>query len=372
MKRFLLRNLCIILILSIGVTGCWDRRELEDRELVIAMAVDSENRDLRVTTQVPIPAAIVGRGGSGGSEGKSTMNFDAKGETLSAALDNMERKLNKNLFLGYLEVVLFGEEKARAGIGEQLDYLRRDTEVQRNLYPIVVRGKGSNLLDHGTEMEQIQAVFLPRMINVGSKQQTVMPARLNDLLITLSTPSREVPILNYFGLEDGQYKWLGFAVFKGDKMRGVLTPDETVPLLHIREKYRGKKILTPCPKGVGSIQFMPLKLKQKVRVNPGPSLHIDIEIEGNISEKTCSQVVKWQKREEIVAKKIENTYQQLANRLVHKAQKEWKLDIFNLGDFVRAFYPSVYKQVNWKKDFPNIPIDVSYRVYVRRSGANIR
>src|SRR5690606_24683298 len=116
MNRFLVHNLCVILVLSMIVTVCWDRREQEDRELVIAMAVDTEKKGIHVTSQVPIPAVIVGKGGgSGGSGGKSTVNFNARGETLSAALENMRRKLNKNLFLGYLEVMLFGEEKARSG-----------------------------------------------------------------------------------------------------------------------------------------------------------------------------------------------------------------------------------------------------------------
>jgi hypothetical protein len=47
-------------------------------------------------------------------------------------------------------------------------------------------------------------------------------------------------------LEQGKYKWLGLAVFRGDRMVGTLESNEAIPLLQIRETKIGQRIMAPC------------------------------------------------------------------------------------------------------------------------------
>lgn len=353
-------------------TGCWDRRELEDRELVTAMAIDKGKKGLNVSVQVPIPANIVGSGSSGGGSGKSVQVFSEESLTLADALTKLREKMDKNLFLGYLGLLLLGEEQSKTGIINLLDMMRRDPFIQRRVFPVVTKGRSQQLLTNGTEMEQIKTMFIENMIEAGKETESLMPSTLNDVLISLSTPTRQVPVLNYVGLAQGQYKWLGLAVFRKDRMIGTLTPNESIPLLHIREQKRGQLLLTSCPKGEGYVQFFPLNLRRTIRVNSKPSLHIQIELEGRVLEKTCKYIGDKIKQTEKIEKQVEKTYEQMAKRLITKSQNEWNLDIFQLGHYVNAYHHAIYKKSNWTQMFSQIPIDVSYHVYIRREGTSVK
>lgn len=369
MNRPLRRSFMIALVLSLFVTGCWDRRELEDRELAIAMAIDKAKEGLHVSIQVPITANVVGSGTSGG--GESIQVYSHESRTLSDALSKLNEKMDKTLFLGYLGLVLFGEEQSRDGIKKVLDMMRRNPYIQRRLYPVVTKGKSEPFLHGGTEMEQIKALFIRNMLESGEDTQVTIPFRLHDLFVSLSTPTRETPILNYIGWEEGQYRWLGFAVFNKDRMIGTLSPNETIPLLHIREQKVGQRVLVKCPEGNGDFQFYPLNVQRKIRVTKGPQLQVRVEVEGRLSEKTCDVQGKKNQQNQSFEQQIQQLYEQQAKRLITKAQKEWKLDIFEFGYYVHAYHHPIYQSVDWRKRFSEIPIDVSYRVYVRREGTSL-
>ena len=370
MRRPPFRSLIVILVLSMLITGCWDRRELEDRELVITMAIDRAKKGLNLAIQVPITGNVSGSG-TGGGGGKSVQVFSQEGKSLANAMTNLSEELDKTPFLGYLGVVLFGEDQARSGIKQDLDMLRRDPCIQRRLYPVVTRGKSERFLLEGTEMEQIKTMFIRNMLETGEEAQVTVPFRLHDLLVTLSTPTRGVPILNYLGLENGKYKWLGVAVFNQDRMIGTLNAGETIPLLQIREQQVGQKVLVRCPAGSGTFQFKPLSVRREIRVTKEPRLRVTVELEGRIVEKACQNSGKKNEHSKYLEQQIEQLYEQRAKRLINKAQKEWKLDIFEFGHYVHAYYHSLYRSVNWSEHFHQIPIDVQYHVYVRREGTSL-
>lgn len=372
MKHRTLSSLIMILVLSLLVSGCWDRKEIENRELAIAMAVDKAKQGIEVSIQVPIIGNIAGSGESaGGAGGKSTQVFHQQGETLADALTKINGKMDKSLFLGHLSLVFLGEEQARIGIKNILDVMRRDTYIQRRLYPVVAKGKGRRLLEDGTDMEQLKAMFVKNMLETGEKAQATIPFRLHDLLVTLSTPTRKVPILNYIGVVDGKYQWLGLAVFNEDRMIGTLSPEEAIPLLQIREQKVGQRILIKCPVGNGSYQFYPLNMRRKIQVTKEPRIQVLVEIEGRLTEKTCLEQGKENRQKRQLEQQIQQIYQQRANRLIQKAQKDWKLDIFEFGRYIHAYHNSLYQAINWEKTFRKIPIDVSYHVYIRREGTSL-
>lgn len=369
MKKPLYRSLLFILILSLITTGCWDRVELEERNLVLAMAIDRGTNDqLKVSVQIPIPANIVGRGGSGAGQGSTIQQLDVEAGTLSEALTRMERKANKSLFLGYLQTLLFGEEQAKMGIGDFMDVLRRDPTIQRRLYPIVVKGKGGQLLEENKEMEDISAIFIQKMIDVGNDTGTLIPTNLNNLLINLSTPTLQAPMLNYIGIENGRYRWLGLAAFRDDRLMGILNTYETIILLNIRKKMVGQALTVSCPQGDGKIQFTPLNLRRKIKVTEKPSLTVFMEIEGNMTERTCKQNLSEERDLHQTELQVQKEYERLANDLLKKSQKEWNTDIFLLGNYVNAYHPDIYRKANWKQEFHRIPINISYQVHIRRMG----
>lgn len=56
--------LVLILISTLLISGCWDRREINDLALVVASAIDLEGKQTVFTAQIANPVALIpGQGG---------------------------------------------------------------------------------------------------------------------------------------------------------------------------------------------------------------------------------------------------------------------------------------------------------------------
>ncbi|MDD2490361.1 MAG: hypothetical protein PHY26_03835 [Bacilli bacterium] len=140
MKKFKWLFIIIILLL---VSGCWQYRELNDLAIVSAIGIDKIDNEYLVTIQVvntrkqshTIPA---------GEETAVTI-YEAKGKSIQEALNMISLECPKELYLGHIDIVVIGEETARTGIKDYIDFFLRDREV-RKIYPFVF-AKGAMATD---------------------------------------------------------------------------------------------------------------------------------------------------------------------------------------------------------------------------------
>ena len=156
----------LLCVMALVLTGCWDRMEIEDRAVVLAIAVDQSNdtrlegansthlnanpvdrRPLyRLTVQIAVPGRLpLGPGGSGDSGGDSgdqspVWELQIVGHTMEDAMKNMQQELADRLFLGHLRVIVVSEEVARSGLENINDFLRRQPQVRRTAWMVVSRG----------------------------------------------------------------------------------------------------------------------------------------------------------------------------------------------------------------------------------------
>jgi len=237
---------CCILILS----GCWDRREIEERTSVVALAVDKHEQGIQVTIQVPIPIKIVGSGGGGGGDGGqgAVQLFTSSGQDLTDAFKNVQKQLNNELDLGQMQLVVISEALARDGLEDITDALQRMHQVRRRLWPVVVEGKAEKALVVGPQLEQIPAFYLIDMLQNDVKQKRLFDFNLGTFLSELMDEA-ENPVLNLYRVTDKTIDWNGLALFRGDRMVGQLGEAESWTLVQIRDGRPGFRESFPCPDG---------------------------------------------------------------------------------------------------------------------------
>lgn len=186
-------SLLVILSLPFVIAGCWDRQEIEERTSVVAIGVDKVKKEntslLRVTVQIPIPNQIASGAGGGGG-GKSGLEavrvMSSTGRTFLEAINNLQKRLNQQLFYGHTRIIAFGEEAARNGVDSIIDGLRRDPQIRRLLWPIVIKGEALDLLKANPKLEQIPTVFLMSMIEIDTKLRRIPDITLGKFYIALS------------------------------------------------------------------------------------------------------------------------------------------------------------------------------------------
>jgi Ger(x)C family germination protein len=300
--------------------------------------------------------------------------FSGNGRTVTAALAQIQSLTNYPLFFGHTQMILFSEEVARRGIGPFMDVMRRSSELRRQLWPIVIKGKAKNGLFVQTNLEQIPTSFLRSAIETGVRSGRMPDMTLGRLLIQLSTPHKRAPVLNYFAAEPQGYRWLGVAVLNGERMVGTLTNEEVIPFLHLRERKRGWSMVAPCPNQAGEMVFRPSSLRSRTQISEAanPSIRVRVELEGSVIEKDCRFPLNDPQALTEAGRMFAAIYEKQARDLIRQAQTRFRTDIFLFGNQIHAWHPGLWRRLNWKEDFPGIPIQVEYRVNVRRTGLEAR
>ncbi|GAX91478.1 Ger(x)C family spore germination protein [Effusibacillus lacus] len=375
MRRLLAIVLCSLLIVS-SLTGCWDRRELEQRASVVAFAVDKNQEDpnlVDVAIQVPIPIRIVGAGGGGGGEGgkEAVRILTGSGRSVLAAFQNIERSLNQQLFYGHTRIVVVSSEVAKTDIEDFVDVLRRSPQVRRLLWPVVVPGRAAELLYKDPKLEQIPMMFIKEMLESGARDKRIPDVTLGDFFISMSDTSIQ-PMMHMVAPTQKGMKWIGMAVFRDGKMVGNLKEPHVWAYMNMGKEQPGGDVVIACFDSKDrDLTFHPRRVSSKVKVeekNGEIRALYDVKMEGDIFESECNVDF----NNEAVINKVQNAIEveleKRAKEMIHHVQRDLASDVLGLGFAVRAFHPEIWKKVDWDKTFPKVKIDVSYHVKVRRFG----
>ena len=132
MKKQILLLLSLIFLLS----GCWDKRELNELAITMALGIDKSEDGYKVTAQVAVPAELSAKGGPGHSQ---IVLFQATGKTVEDALRKLTKEAPRIIYPGHLQMLVFGESLAKEGIGKPLDFMSRNWEVRADYYVVVAK-----------------------------------------------------------------------------------------------------------------------------------------------------------------------------------------------------------------------------------------
>lgn len=361
----------ILSLSSLPLYGCWDNREIENRATVAVLAVDKIPQGYELSAQIPSPSKTTGGGGDGGGGGGggAVEVFSGEGRSFHDAMQQIESKVNFPLFIGHMQLLLVSEEVAREGIFPLLDALRRSLEIRRHLWPVVILGKAKDALKVKVPLEEIPIEYLRTLMSTGIDSGRFAWLGLGEVSENLANPVKQTPLLNAFRTTEDRFIWEGIALFKHDRMIGLIHKPFISPLLQIRKKMVGWPKSVPCPKNRGWIVFVPRNVERIIDVSEKPKIDVTVKVEGEISLKECpSFQMNDPKKYEWVNHSLEKEYEKSAKALLDQAQKEYKMDIFSLGKHVNAYYPRLFKQMDWLHNSSRIPVNIKYEVDVRRIG----
>ncbi len=386
MKRLkkLLSLVLVLCLSSLLISGCWDRRELEERTSVVAMAIDlADGREgvqplIKLSVQIPIPIKITASGGGGGQGGKSAVKvMSSTGYSLADAMRNLQQRLNQELFYGHTRVVAISEKMAKQGLEDVLDSIRRSPQMRRLLWILITPDQAVDLLETDPKLEQIPIVYVMDLIENGAKAGTVPDISLGKWFIDRSSSGIE-GTANFVETDKKEVKWHGLALFQQDKMVGTLDEKDAWVLMQIRDGAIGGEISIPCPEKQnlesGTRKYItahPKKVHTKSTVEPWQGsfrMSVQVLLELDLIESMCHLDY----REKETIQKIEKAFSAELNRrakkLVDKCIHTYGVDVFGMGNKVRAKYIERFDPANWNKDFTHMSIDVVYQVEIRRVG----
>lgn len=377
----------VLLILSLVLTGCWDRRELNEIAITLALGIDKVDEEFQLTAQVVVPSEVSMKQ----SSGRSTVTlFQADGETIFEAFRKMTIDSPRKIYPGHLRMLVIGEELAKAGVSESLDLLSRDWELRSDFYVVVAKDNtAAETLNVTTPIESIPANKMFNTLKTSEENWAVTKGvTLDELLGDLITDGKDAVLtgIQVFGNREVgsskqnvesitpatqiQYDYL--AVFKKDKLVGWLNESESKGYNYIIDSVKSTVASISCPEeGKVSIEVINSKSELKGKINKGePEVNVTIEVEGNVGAVECHIDLKDTKAIDALEKSYEKELKEIIHQTIETVQKQYKTDIFGFGQAIHRSNPKTWKKIKnqWDEIFPELTVNVEVDMKIYHTG----
>ncbi|TLS48320.1 Ger(x)C family spore germination protein [Paenibacillus antri] len=392
------------------LTGCWDRLEIEERAVVLSIAIDAadpevvekesmvnsknrksehsipvpEGKTVRVTAQIAVPGRIpLGPGGSSGSGGSSgggnpVWVLESYGYTIDEALQSMQQEVADRMFFGHLRVIVMSEEYARRGTGNLSDYLRRNPEVRRLAWLVVSKEEAAQYMRTAPQLERVPALYLLSTMDHAVQMGKYPMEPIGSFWIKMSSLGQEAN-LPYLELQEkNNVRLSGLAYFKGEKLVGVTQPLEVGLFMGLSgSEQGGYSSYVRIPDSEETAMFRVSNRRSKTRAyikNGRPAVEVTVFLEGNLTEASDQGKGNLNTQEDLqkIGKDLSDRFSDRYVTFIRYMQKK-ESDIFGYGEYIRAHEPAYWNRhirtkARWQSAFKDMDVKVNVTFDIRRVG----
>ncbi|MEH7112471.1 Ger(x)C family spore germination protein [Neobacillus niacini] len=370
----------LVCLSSMFLTGCWDRTEINDLAFILAAGMDKgKKNNIELSVLIFIPQAQQGGQGSGmsggGSSGQSFVR-SAEGETVADAMARLQEALTRKIFWGQNEVLLIGDELAKKGISEQIDFWMRHSEPRIRADVFVSKGKAKTVLKAMPELEKDASKQLRKIV----KTHIGVKVTVKDLLQMLSGESNAAVLPWVENLPQSQMDKKkaiptinGAAIIKNGKMIGRLSDKETRGILWPRNEIKSGVITISFKDEKGYISLNLLRSQNELipSIKNGKwSMHVKSNAELEVIQNTTKHNLFDPNIKKKTEQKVKNEIEQREKFAFTEVQRKLKADIFGFADEFEKKYPQIWKQKRkqWNEIFPEVDVSFETKVNIKRTG----
>lgn len=388
-NRGIMGLVSILIACLLLLTGCWGKREVEELAPLIALGFDLGQKPgtYLITEQFATPKK---------SETTNLADvdrtFSLEASSPREAYEMMSKIAYRIPFMGSLKVIVIGEDVAKAGFMDVLDFAQRFAEFRRSMYLVLTKGKAQSLLTMKMRSGALSGMYIKDNLETGDTISTFPTVRLGHYLTILGRKSTApiIPIVeriksgdegidyNTDGKEEAQEIMLqGAGVFRGNHLDSFLNDEETKGYMWLENQVKQRIINTANTeesKPNFSGQVLKSNTKYKVTDNDG-TIELQYQIKANIAvdevlglKKTLPET-EWlelmKKAEKSFAKVIEKECE-----LSIKKERELGLDFLGIGRHIEQRNPKYWKTVKdqWEEKLADFPVSLNVQVTIHHSG----
>lgn len=404
MKRLALFLTALLLVM---LMGCWDYKEYDAMSLVTAIGVDSRPNQGGLTLTIeninPVEgqSSTTGQSGSTSSSAEKIEHQQAQGRTIEEAIQHLQQSEQYELFFGYVQVLIVGEDFARKDMKKAIQFFDRSSIVRKSTFLLVTPGKASDVLftldTHSpgsatkkilglqAEAHRIGNTFPKRMtdffkmldisgIEPVAPRITVKNNRVQDGMGNLGkTNNTENP-----EEMNGKYELSQMGAFQNDKFIGWLNEEESRGLGWISNKQNTSYITILAgssseeEKNLLSFRISRAKCKTKIKLDGNNvSVYLTIEAESSLNDSLANINLTEPDSIRVIEKKLASRIQSDVEAALKKAQRELHSDIFGFGFKLFRQHSKEWNRTyekKWPELFPKVPVYTDVEVKVSNIG----
>lgn len=394
-RRGILAAAC--LAVSILLSGCWDRTELNELAITSATSFDKTDKGWIISYQIIIPSAISsGYGGGGAGNGGSPITvYSTTGKTIREAVSRSVMESPRQLYFAHNRVLVVSERAARSGMNAILDVYFRLPEARETVNLLISEGDPSRMLRQLFAMQRINGEGLQALIAKESRIDSILPAvKVYEFAMSIVGDGRSgvLPEIYIGGSPDvkatdqlsettltARLKLGRLALFKSDRMVGWLSQREALGVAFISDRIKSASIAFPCgdrssQSQLGTFRITKSSTKLTPRRNGGRlTMDVNIRTEGSIEEMNCALDL----LDPSVLHQLEARLKGEVEKIVDEAWdavRAHKADVLGFAEIVHRHDPKYWKSLknNWDEQFAAIAMKTDIKVKIERVGVSTK
>lgn len=358
------------------LSGCWDNHELDALFIITGVALDEADDPDQMDITLQIGETKQGTSGSGeaNTQEDSTILMKVTSDTMLGGMMKLNRESSHKLLLHHNQVLLLGSSLAGQGIEKRIDLFLRDRQARMEVPVVVVDGRAEDALSAQLDQDNISGIFLARMLGDLSAISDHFRVRMLDFISRLldETSSPVAPMITVSQEGDKQKIGLsGMAVFKGDRMIGRLSDDETTGYMWSMGGVRNAVVEAKGSLGKAVFRIAKMDCQRQVALRQDGGVGVTLSVVADLKTDELSGFDKMTIDDAmpILTKLAQDEIRQkIINTFV--AARRLDADIFEIGAQVHRSYPKEWRAMKdrWDGIFQNLAWDVQVEVHLSSTG----
>ncbi|KGP75511.1 spore gernimation protein GerC [Desulfosporosinus sp. Tol-M] len=381
----------ILIVCILLLDGCWDKKEVESVALLMGAGIDLGRKPgtYLLTAQFALPQ----KGGAAGSDIES-WTYSAEVSSIREFYEMVSKSINRVPFEGSQKVVVIGEDAAKAGFINVLDFVQRYSEFRRTMYLVLAKGKAQSILNTKLGKGQLPAMFIKSNIETSHDISVYPTVRLGHYLTILGRKSTApiLPVVESIkpgegiggnqvvgtaGEQEMQLRLQGAGVLRGDHLADFLTDEETKGFMWLDNSV-GQRFISTVGSEESEVNFVGQALKSTTKFKVSDKdgtigieyrIKASLEVDEVLGLKEQLSSTEWaallKEAEKSFAKVIEKECE-----LSIKKEKELSLDFLGIGRHIEQQKPAYWQTVKdqWEQKIADFPVSLDVQVTIHHSG----
>ncbi|MUT65332.1 Ger(x)C family spore germination protein [Paenibacillus sp. NEAU-GSW1] len=375
------QHACVLLTLIVSsaiLTGCWDRREINDVAFVLGSAIDiTESGEYQVSALIPLPGNMGGAMGGAGDAKPFTIKT-AYGKDIRGAVDNLQKSLPRWLFFGHRRVLIVSDKLVETiGFKPVVDAITRTPENRLTAFIAVSKGPAIDVLNADIRMERFSAESIREMLQsdaslrISLKEITAKMIAVGDDAMFPYLNKRKTTLK---GHESEDIQVIGFALTHDGVMKASASDGAANGVRLLNAQFRPYRETLEDGESTITIAANSNQLKIKPSMRNGvPYFEISSLIKISINEDT-----NYDRDYDDIGQRshIEKLFVKKAKSDINAAlalMKQSKSDVIGFGRYLSRSQPGKWDKEwkgKWEELFPQSEFIVTVKAEVFRIGMN--
>lgn len=354
-------------------------REINELGLVMAVGIDRAKgeRFFTVTAQIAKPSDASGQGGKSGGGAEPVWIGSAQGNTIFEAVRNLAKFASRRIMWAHNNIVVIGQDLAEDDVTPVLDFFTHNPELRMKTWVAVAHGKAQDYISAKTGIENIPGISISQLFRYHELPAESVASSMLNFYSDFKSESRQ-PLISMLTTgrpeNKSQIELEGSAAFRGAKMVGMLSPNETRGLAWLRKDTNNAVVSVEGVDEKNNIGIAVEIKSAKVKINSKlsgeiPAFNIQLKVDGAISEEDSSS--------DMEINDFKNKVETLTSKEISKEiklgidkAKELNCDVLGLGRVLHIQHKKEWQsglQDKWSDVYSQVAIDVNVEVNIHSS-----